>query len=186
MAKKAKFIVTLSFPVWLNLLYWLSYLICPKVASGSMYLRPLYSVPLSDVCLSFAFFLNPTRLWLTSTVLFPVPLKQLPLSGHPLRPVTYTPGLISVCSCCPDDHDRCLAAGIHVVYISVYDDLVHHPGMVRAGAVCVVKVLEVTCLDPVNDGVEGPDRVVFRNILVQTLRKKASFVWDCNFYNVSL
>ena len=65
-----------------------------------------------------------------------------------------------------------LAAGIHVVHVSVYDDLEHHPGMVRAGSVRVVKVIEVTCLDPVNDGVEGSDRVVFRNILVQTLGKK--------------
>lgn len=55
MAKKAKSIVALSFPKCLNLLYPMSYLICPKTASGSMHLCPLCLIPFSEVSLSRAF-----------------------------------------------------------------------------------------------------------------------------------
>ena len=54
-AKKAKSILTLSFPKCLNLLLALLYFVCPKTASGSMHLRPRRLMPSSEVSSSRAF-----------------------------------------------------------------------------------------------------------------------------------
>lgn len=62
MAKKAKSIVTLSFPKCLKRLYAISYFICPKTASGSMHLLPLCLIPSSEVSLSLALHLYPLSL----------------------------------------------------------------------------------------------------------------------------
>lgn len=55
MAKKAKSIVTLSFPKWRKRRYAILYFVCPKTASGSMHRRPLCLTPSWEVSLSLAF-----------------------------------------------------------------------------------------------------------------------------------
>ena len=73
MAKKAKSIVTLSFPKWRKRRYAMLNFICPKTASGSMHRRPRCLSPSSDVSSSRAFRLYPLSLWLTS-IIRPSPL----------------------------------------------------------------------------------------------------------------
>ena len=55
MVKKAKSIVTLSFPKWRKRRYAILYFICPKTASGSMHCRPLCLIPSRQVRLPLAF-----------------------------------------------------------------------------------------------------------------------------------
>ena len=54
MAKKAKSILTLSFPKWRKRLYCMLYFICPKTASGSIGRFDLCISPFSDVRRSLA------------------------------------------------------------------------------------------------------------------------------------
>ena len=82
-AKKAKSIVTLSFPTCRNLLYAMLYFICPKTASGSIHRLPLCLIPSSESNLSRACRLYWFNRWLTSIIRFPRALKQLPCKGHP-------------------------------------------------------------------------------------------------------
>ena len=76
-AKKAKSIVTLSFPTCRNLLYAILYFICPKTASGSIHRLPLCLTPSSESNLSRACRLYWFNRWLTSIIRFPRALKQL-------------------------------------------------------------------------------------------------------------
>ena len=83
MAKKAKSIVTLSFPICRKRRYAMLYFICPNTASGSMHRFPLCLTPSSEVNLSRAFLLYWFNRWFTSMMRFLRALKQPPRRGHP-------------------------------------------------------------------------------------------------------
>ena len=80
MAKKAKSIVTLSFPTCRKRRYAMLYFICPNTASGSMHRFPLCLTPSSEVNLSRAFLLYWFNRWFTSMMRFPRALKWKILS----------------------------------------------------------------------------------------------------------
>lgn len=67
-----------------------------------------------------------------------------------------------------------LAARIKVVHVTVNQRLEHHFRMVWTAAALFIKFAEVFQLQAVNYRVNHTDRIVFRNILVKTMRKKNS------------
>ena len=114
MAKKAKSIVTLSFPICRKRRYAMLYFICPNTASGSMHRFPLCLTPSSEVNLSRAFLLYWFNRWFTSMMRFLRALKQPPRRGHPshlcawyralsvIYPLAVLPRLVPMrVMCCP-------------------------------------------------------------------------------------
>ena len=111
MAKKAKSIVTLSFPKWRKRRYAISYFICPKTASGSMHRRPLCLIPSREVSLSLVFIqpvvdlydasvrlclVTPATEWASIAVLGPIACAFGDISACGLSPVVPTRSM-----CCP-------------------------------------------------------------------------------------
>ena len=64
------------------------------------------------------------------------------------------------------------AGGIEVVHVAIHDSLEHHPRMVGAATALIVQLVEIIQLQTVNHSVNNAHGVVFRNIFVDSLRKK--------------
>lgn len=65
-----------------------------------------------------------------------------------------------------------LPTRIEIVHIAVNDSLQHHLGMIWTTASFLIQFLEIVEPEIVDDPIYHPDRIVFRNIFIETLRKK--------------
>ena len=70
-----------------------------------------------------------------------------------------------------------LAAGIDVVHVGIDDNLQEHLGIVRAAATFLVQLAERREVEVLNYVADQAHGVIFRNILVYSLRKKYRLVW---------
>ena len=67
-------------------------------------------------------------------------------------------------------------AGVDVVHIGIQNDLEHHLGVVRAAAAFLIQFSETFKIQALNQGVNHAHRIVFCNILINSLRKKNGLV----------
>jgi len=67
-------------------------------------------------------------------------------------------------------------AGVDVVHVGIQNDLEHHLGMVRAAAAFLIQFLETFKIQALNQSVNYAHRIVFCNILINSLRKKHCLV----------
>ncbi|VYT50809.1 Uncharacterised protein [Bacteroides vulgatus] len=67
-------------------------------------------------------------------------------------------------------------AGVDVVHIGIQNDLEHHPGMVRAAPAFLIQLPETFKVQALNQSVNHAHRIVFCNILINSLRKKNGLV----------
>ena len=67
-------------------------------------------------------------------------------------------------------------AGVDVVHIGIQNDLEHHPGVVRAAPAFLIQLSETFKIQALNQGVNHAHRIVFCNILINSLRKKHCLV----------
>ena len=67
-------------------------------------------------------------------------------------------------------------AGVDVVHIGIQNDLEHHPGVIRAAAAFLIQLSETFKIQALNQGVNHAHRIVFCNILINSLRKKHCLV----------
>ena len=67
-------------------------------------------------------------------------------------------------------------AGVDVVHIGIQNDLEHHLGVVRAAAAFLIQLAETFKIQALNQGVNHAHRIVFCNILINSLRKKNGLV----------
>jgi len=69
-----------------------------------------------------------------------------------------------------------LAARIDVVHVAVDHCLEHHAGMERTAAILLVQLTETCQVKHVNQAVDKAYRIVFRNIFIDSLRKKQNLL----------
>ena len=67
-------------------------------------------------------------------------------------------------------------AGVDVVHIGIQNDLEHHLGVVRAATAFLIQLSETFKIQALNQGVNHVHRIVFCNILINSLRKKNGLV----------
>ena len=67
-------------------------------------------------------------------------------------------------------------AGVDVVHIGIQNDLEHHLGVVRAAAAFLIQLSETFKIQALNQGVNHAHRIIFCNILINSLRKKNGLV----------
>lgn len=58
--------------------------------------------------------------------------------------------------------------------------------MIWATTTFLIHFLEIVKPKIVDYRIYHPDRIIFHNIFIKTLRKKVSFVWDCSPKSVTL
>ena len=63
------------------------------------------------------------------------------------------------------------AAGVDIVHVGIEDDLEHHFWMVGTAAALFVKLTKIVDIQTVNNGIDNANGVVFRNVLIDSLRK---------------
>ena len=67
-------------------------------------------------------------------------------------------------------------ARVDVVHVGIQNDLEHHLGVVRAAAAFLIQFSETFKIQALNQGVNHAHRIVFCNILINSLRKKHCLV----------
>ena len=67
-------------------------------------------------------------------------------------------------------------AGVDVVHIGIQNYLEHHPGVVRAAPAFLIQLSETCKIQALNQGGNRARRIVFCNILINSLRKKNGLV----------
>ena len=65
-----------------------------------------------------------------------------------------------------------LAARIDIVHVGIQDDLEHHLRMIRIATRLLVELAELSQVKVLHDAVYETYRIIFRNIFVDSLRKK--------------
>ncbi len=70
-----------------------------------------------------------------------------------------------------------LATGVDVVHIGVDDDLKEHLRIIRTAATLLVELAETTQIKTLNNAADKADWIFFRNIFVDSLRKKHHLIW---------
>ena len=68
------------------------------------------------------------------------------------------------------------AAGVDIVHVGIEDDLEHHFWMIWTAPALFVKLTEIVDIQTVNNGIDNANGVVFRNVLIDSLRKKHRLV----------
>ena len=68
------------------------------------------------------------------------------------------------------------AARVDVVHIGIKDDLQHHAGMIGTAAFFLVQLLEGFKVETVNYRTDYANRIVFRYVFIDSLRKKHQLV----------
>ena len=70
-----------------------------------------------------------------------------------------------------------LTTGVDVVHIGVDDDLKEHLRIIRTAATLPVELAETTQIKALYNAADKADGILFRNIFVDSLRKKHHLVW---------
>ena len=68
------------------------------------------------------------------------------------------------------------AAGVDILHVGIKDDLEHHLRMVGTAAALFVELTEIIDIQTVNNSIDNAHGVVFRNVLIDSLRKKHRLV----------
>ena len=67
-------------------------------------------------------------------------------------------------------------AGVDIVHVGIEDDLEHHLRMIGNAAALFVKLTKIIDIQTVNNGIDNANGIIFRNVLIDSLRKKPRLV----------